>query len=110
MDQTTQQNASLVEETTSASQSMRAQAQALMKQVKSFKINVSEGQRAALAPVVEFRANTAKTIHAIYGEEESGADSSRKRSSKAERHDEPAGVAAGYGQDRRRIEEEFEEF
>ncbi len=89
---------------------MRAQAKALMKQVKYFKINISEGEKAAMPPVAELRANTAKTIHAIFGEEESGADSSRKRPSKAERHDEPAGVAADNGQDRRRIEEEFEEF
>jgi methyl-accepting chemotaxis protein len=110
MDQTTQQNAALVEETTAASQSMRVQAQALMKQVKSFKINVSEGQKAAIPPVAELRENTAKTIHALYGEEASGADSSRTRTSKAERHDEPVGVAAGNGQERRQKDEEFEEF
>jgi methyl-accepting chemotaxis protein len=110
MDQTTQQNAALVEETTAASQSMREQSKALMKQVKSFKINISEGQKAALASVVDLRANTAKTIHAIYGEEESGADSSRTRPLKAERRDQPAGVAAGNGQDRRKKDEEFEEF
>jgi methyl-accepting chemotaxis protein len=121
MDQTTQQNAALVEETTAASQSMRAQAQALMKQVKSFKINVSEGQKATMAPVAKLRENTAKTIHAFYGEPEQGTDSSQTRQingreqhgvapSKAERREEPAGVAAGAGQDRRRMEEEFEEF
>jgi methyl-accepting chemotaxis protein len=110
MDQTTQQNAALVEETTAASQSMREQSKALMRQVKSFKLNVSEAKKAALAPVVDLRANTAKTIHAIYGEEESGADSSRTSPSKAERRDQPAGVASGNGQDRRRMEEEFEEF
>jgi len=105
MDQTTQQNAALVEETTAASQSMREQSKALMKQVKSFKLNVSEGQKAAMAPVAMFRENTAKTIHAIFGEEESDA-ASRPRPSKAERREQPAGV----GQDRRRMEEEFEEF
>jgi len=110
MDQTTQQNAALVEETTAASQSMRVQSQALMKQVKSFKINVSEGQKAAMAPVVDLRENTPKMIHAIIGEEESGGDFSRTCPSKAERRDQPAGVAAGAGQDRRRMEEEFEEF
>jgi hypothetical protein len=89
---------------------MREQAQALMKQVKSFKVSVSEEQKAALAPVVELRANTAKTIHALYGEEESGADSSRTRPSKAERRDEPVGVAVGNSQDRRQKDEEFEEF
>jgi methyl-accepting chemotaxis protein len=121
MDQTTQQNAALVEETTAASQSMRAQAQALMKQVKAFKINISEAQKAGMAPVAELRANTAKTIHAFYGEPELSTDSSQTRlingreqhgvaPSKTERREEPAGVAAGAGQDRRRMEEEFEEF
>jgi len=121
MDQTTQQNAALVEETTAASQSMRAQSQALMKQVKSFKINVSEGQKAAMAPVADLRANTAKTIHAFFGEPEQSTDSSQTRlingreqhgvaPSKAERRDQPAGVAAGAGQERRRMDEKFEEF
>jgi hypothetical protein len=81
-----------------------------MKQVKSFKLNVSEGQKAAMAPVAMFREDTAKQIHAIFGEEESGAASPRTRPSKAERREQPAGVAASVGQDRRRMEEEFEEF
>jgi methyl-accepting chemotaxis protein len=110
MDQTTQQNAALVEETTAASQSMRAQAQALMKQVKSFKVNVSEAQKAAMAPVADLRANTAKTIHAFFGEPEQSTDSSRTRPSKEERRDQPVGVAAGAGQERRRMDEKFEEF
>jgi hypothetical protein len=63
-----------------------------------------------MAPVAELRANTAKTIHAFFGEEESSADSSRTRPSKEERRDQPAGVAAGAGQGRRLQEEEFEEF
>jgi len=46
MDETTQQNAALVEEATSASQSMKEQAKELMTQVASFKMNGngSEGQ------------------------------------------------------------------
>ena len=100
MDQTTQQNAALVEETTAASQSMRAQAQALMKQVKGFRINVSEAQKAAMAPVAELREHTAKTIHAFFGEE----------ASTAKRDEQPVGVAAGAGPARRQKDEEFEEF
>ncbi|MDH4305594.1 MAG: hypothetical protein OEV53_16190, partial [Nitrospira sp.] len=38
MDETTQQNAALVEETTSACQSMKAQAQDLLRQVEVFKV------------------------------------------------------------------------
>ena len=98
MDQTTQQNAALVEETTAASQSMRAQSQALMKQVKAFRINVSEAQKAAMAPVAELRENTAKVIHTFFGEEEPAAT-----------HDAPR-VAVGAGQERRQKDEEFEEF
>src|SRR5262249_30064768 len=44
MDETTQQNAALVEEATSASQSMKEQACALMQQVGSFKMAVT-GQK-----------------------------------------------------------------
>jgi methyl-accepting chemotaxis protein len=113
MDQTTQQNAALVEETTAASQSMRAQSQALMKQVKGFRINVSEAQKAAMPPVAELRAHTAKTIHAFFGEE--GSTDTReasfvKREAQEERRTmshaqpKPAGVAAGSKH------EEFEEF
>jgi hypothetical protein len=66
--------------------------------------------KAGMPSVVELRENSARMIHAIYGEEKQGADSSKKRPLKAERRDEPAGVAAGNGQDRRRMDEEFEEF
>ncbi|MBI3808642.1 MAG: HAMP domain-containing protein [Nitrospirae bacterium] len=110
MDQTTQQNAALVEETTAASQSMRAQAQALMKQVKGFRINVTEEMKAVMPPVAELRADTAKTIHAFYGEPESEAAVAQQRPSKAPRRKEPVGVAAGTGQERRHQEQEFEEF
>ena len=117
MDQTTQQNAALVEETTAASQSMRAQAQALMKQVKSFKINVSEAEKAALAPVVELRANTAKTIHAIYGEEE--ATGEKREASHVKREALGVGMRPVASESRTKYasrtalhakEEEFEEF
>lgn len=121
MDQTTQQNAALVEETTAASQSMRMQSKALMQQVGAFKVNVSEEMKAAMPPVAELREDTARTIHALYGEPEQGAVSSPKpvakaRSrnvaapSKAEIRDEPDGVAARNGKDRCSKEEEFEEF
>jgi len=43
MDETTQQNAALVEETTSASQSMKDQAKELLRQIAIFKISGSDG-------------------------------------------------------------------
>ena len=117
MDQTTQQNAALVEETTAASQSMRAQAQALMKQVKSFKINVSEAEKAAMAPVVDLRANTAKTIHTFYGEEE--ATGEKREASHVKREALGVGMRPVASESRTKYasrtalhakEEEFEEF
>ncbi len=46
MDDTTQQNAALVEETTSAAQSMKEQAVELLRQVEAFKVNVTDGHTA----------------------------------------------------------------
>ncbi|MCS6896656.1 MAG: methyl-accepting chemotaxis protein, partial [Nitrospira sp.] len=47
MDDTTQQNAALVEQLTSASQSMKDQAQELLRQVEEFKISVIDEGSAA---------------------------------------------------------------
>ena len=46
MDDTTQQNAALVEETTSAAQSMKEQAVELLRQVEAFKVNITDGHTA----------------------------------------------------------------
>jgi len=126
MDQTTQQNAELVEETTSASQSMREQSKALMKQVGVFKLAVSEEIKAVMPLVAEFRENTARTIHTFYGEPEqtgtrealgvgvkreaSGSGTNDASRTTLHAHQKPDGVAAGNTKDRRRKEEEFEEF
>jgi methyl-accepting chemotaxis protein len=128
MDQATQQNAALVEEVTAASQSMRAQSLSLRKQVLSFKIKVTEGEKAAMPPVHEMRENTAKAIHEAFGDLNTGKLTHRygadKRvkpiaaPSKAERRDAPssdaaslqAAVHAGNGKDRSKPDEEFEEF
>jgi methyl-accepting chemotaxis protein len=112
MDETTQQNAALVEEATAASQSMREQAKALMKQVGAFKINVSEEQKAAMPSVAQLRADTAKTIHAFYGESEPTGTREASGSGRTtlHAHQKPDGVAAGNGKDRRHQKDEFEEF
>jgi methyl-accepting chemotaxis protein len=121
MDQTTQQNAALVEEATSSGQHMTTQAKELMRQFESFKVDVSEGQKAAMPSVAQIRDDHAISVHNVYGELEQGAVPSPKpvsklqarnvvASSKAEIHDEPVGVDAGNGKDRRSKEAEFEEF
>jgi hypothetical protein len=89
---------------------MRAQAQALMEQIKGFRINVTEEMKAVLPPVAEMSERTARTSHTLYGEPESEAAAAQQRPSKATRRKEPVGVAAGTGQERRHQEEEFEEF
>jgi methyl-accepting chemotaxis protein len=110
MDQTTQQNAALVEETTAASQSMREQSKALMKQVKSFKINITEEKKAAMPPVAEFREHTAISIHDIYGEKEQAPQQGQTPCADARKgvSPQPAGVATGAN--RSRMDGEFEEF
>ena len=121
MDQTTQQNAALVEETTAASQSMREQAKALMTQVEAFKITASGAMKMAMPPVAEMREHTARTSQAFDGAFAPGAGLSQKprikgrdqkfaATTKAKSWEEPAGVAAGNGKERRKTEEEFEEF
>lgn len=104
MDETTQQNAALVEETTSASQSMKEQAKELMRQIKVFKIN-GTGEASHVkreAPSVKGEALSVKR---------GGTGSGTKPASRGTLHAaEPAGVAAGNGKDRRSSSDEFEEF
>jgi methyl-accepting chemotaxis protein len=51
MDQATQQNAALVEESAAAAESLKGQARKLVEAVAVFKLNAAEGVRAAAAPV-----------------------------------------------------------
>jgi methyl-accepting chemotaxis protein len=98
MDETTQQNAALVEEATSASQSMKEQAQALMHQVGSFKMTGS-GQ---VRPVRSSMAPAAQTPRLT------SAGPTKKPLCRQPAA--PVGVAAGNGKDRRQPDTEFEEF
>jgi hypothetical protein len=88
-----------------------------MAQVGAFKITAS----GAMPPIGALRAHPARTSPAVEGESGSSADSSPKSGftarkqkvaapAKATSREEPAGVAAGNGKERRRMEEEFEEF
>ena len=99
MDETTQQNAALVEEATSASQSMKEQAKALMGQVGSFKMTSSGAGRMVTAqrPVTS-SAGPKPLLKKPVG------------SHKTEVHSEPVGVGNGNGKDRRQKDNEFEEF
>ena len=110
MDETTQQNAALVEETTSASQSMKDQAKELMRQVAVFKVNgtseASHVKREASESGTKYASRT--TLHA-----KPTPKPMVKRplaGGKPAEAKEPVGVAAGNGKDRRHQEAEFEEF
>jgi methyl-accepting chemotaxis protein len=123
MDQTTQQNAALVEEITAASQSMKAQSIALKKQVMAFKVYVTEGIKAAMPSVNELRVNTGKVLTAAYGERELPLDSSTTQRHGKHRlqsgsrpipgvgeEGQAAAAHAGNGKSRQIGGEEFEEF
>ena len=98
MDETTQQNAALVEEATSASQSMKEQAKSLMSQVGSFKMTQSGAIRTVTAQKsAPSSAGPRPLIRKPLGSHKSGAQS------------EPVAVASSNGKDRRQ-KDEFEEF
>jgi len=134
MDQTTQQNAALVEETTSASQSLTGQAKELMGMVAAFKISVSKEEKAEMPTVASARKATAEAIHAgseatgtrkaslvkreaTYNGKRDPSESENKirftnETSRETTHaaKEPVCIASGNGKDRRSSGDEFEEF
>ena len=105
MDETTQQNAALVEEATSASQSMKEQARALMHQVGSFKVTVN-GQKSSARPAV------APVTHkpSITSPKPVKKPLFKKPEVSHTTVLEPVGVASGNGKDRRQKDSDFEEF
>ena len=112
MDQGTQQNAALVEEATSASQSMKQQAAELLQQVAFFKfeedrqrgLSRKEGQRPVTSQVGQSgRKGKATPV--------SQPAQSSKSPSSMEIKPQPAGVSSSNGHDRRQREDDcFEEF
>jgi len=116
MDETTQQNAALVEETTSASQSLKTQARDLRRRVMEFKVRQTEAEKAE-RPAVD-SLWTAETIHEAYteaGEPKARTKAPRPAASSTGRKPDkptasPVGVAAGNGQNRRAKADSFEEF
>ena len=108
MDETTQQNAALVEETTSAAQSMKDQAQELMRQVEVFKIAQSEGHHAARASVSQ--ASPGPAVKPVTKPAVGKVAVKKPVAGKSVEHKQPAGVAAGNGKDRHSSGDDFEEF
>lgn len=112
MDQTTQQNAALVEETTAASQSMRQQAAELLAQVAFFK--TAQGANSPSPTSTHARPQSCvspaqkadKQIHAR--EMHSNGPASKTQSSGPA--PEPVGVGAGTHTDSPRKDDFFEEF
>jgi methyl-accepting chemotaxis protein len=105
MDETTQQNAALVEEATSASQSMKEQARALMQQVGAFKMT---GGR----QLSQVRSSVVPTAHtpSLPSAAPTRKSLFKKLSAPYTPAPELAAVASGNGQDRRQHNSEFEEF
>lgn len=106
MDETTQQNAALVEETTSASQSMRSQATELLRRMELFKIQkMSEVEKAESVAIASVRENTARSIDRAYNTRERKPE--RPRPPRTSAPKKPMVVAGGNAS---RGSEEFEEF
>jgi methyl-accepting chemotaxis protein len=108
MDETTQQNAALVEEATSASQSMKEQAVELMRQVNFFKLTGTGAERSGRPSGGAARQDLPAATHKPV------AKPTAKSAAHATGHrtavKEPVVVGGGNGQDRRRKEDDFEEF
>jgi methyl-accepting chemotaxis protein len=68
MDDTTQQNAALVEQLTSASQSLKMQADDLLRRMQKFTCRVTEEQKARMAEIDNLRKSVAGSVHRVYGE------------------------------------------
>jgi methyl-accepting chemotaxis protein len=105
MDETTQQNAALVEEATSASQSMKEQARELMGQVGSFKLT-SNGQEYRQ----RYRAEPESSMSGVSPASPVNKTMVKKSAAAHARVPDAVGVGAGNGTARRQKNNEFEEF
>ena len=121
MDETTQQNAALVEETTSASQSLKVQATELRQRVLRFKIEATEAEKATMPAVRNLREFVAHTIHDAYdgtGERPTQpkrrapemTKGGRDRSTPAHATGVPSTTVANKGEHHRNAVDGFEEF
>ncbi len=103
MDETTQQNAALVEETTSASQSMKDQAKELMNQMEMFIVNSSEPHAVSRPAASATRTVVKSAVAATKPGLKKPGFSSKPAETK-----QPAGVASGNGHHKK--DDDFEEF
>jgi methyl-accepting chemotaxis protein len=103
MDETTQQNAALVEETTSAAQSMKEQAKGLMQQMEAFKIKQLNSQpvsHSAIKSTTHSNGSKAAAKRPVREARLTASDEIRNL----------AAVTTGTGKNYRAKEAEFEEF
>jgi PAS domain S-box-containing protein len=106
VDETTQQNAALVEETTSASQSMKSQVAELFRRMSMFKLQeLSEEEKAKSPAVSSVREHAARSIDRAYNMRERKPDKPRPPKTSAPKQASAVSVAAASGGT-----EGFEEF
>lgn len=106
MDEMTQQNAALVVETTSASQSMQSQAAELLRRIALFKIRgMSESEKAENVAIASVREHAARSIARAYSQRERGSKKSRLPQTNA-----PKNALVVTGENTSQGSEEFEEF
>ena len=115
MDDATQQNAALVEETTAAAQSMKEQAVELLRQVETFKVSVTEGHTTGHS-AHQVKRDVAHSMPKPLVKPVDHANAPKQASRRAASAPKPGetkeavGVDASNGKDRRRTEDEFGEF
>lgn len=68
VDQTTQQNAALVEEITSASYSMKAQSEELLRRIALFTLTLSEAEKAVMPGIAAVREHAVRSISKAFSE------------------------------------------
>ncbi|MBI5869170.1 MAG: PAS domain-containing protein, partial [candidate division Zixibacteria bacterium] len=108
VDQATQQNAALVEEITSASFSMKSQADELLRRMGLFKLTLSEIEKAAIPSIASVREHTARSISRAFSEPQGESEDPPPPVFRAKRR-VPSRVTVG-GDGHRPPGEEFEEF
>jgi methyl-accepting chemotaxis protein len=108
VDQTTQQNAALVEEITSASVSMKGQADELLRRMALFKLTLSEAEKAGIPSVASVREHTVRTISKAFSQQQRESDDLPTPVSSAKGR-EQSRVTVGGGRDQM-FGQDFEEF
>ena len=108
VDQTTQQNAALVEEITSASFSMKSQADELLRRMALFRLALSEAEKASIPSIASVREHTARSISRAFSQQQRESEDPPPPVSRAKGREQSRVVIGGA--DHRPSGEEFEEF